>query len=90
MTEIHDRDRLDAHDRVLLDEAINSFRKERVWLIREGGDEVASNLTVRAARYLSRLAREARKAHGVDGELHWHPLRASLATTPLDSQRSHP
>lgn len=88
MTEIHDRDRLDAHDRVLLDAAVNSFRKERVWLIREGGDEAASSLTGRAARYLNRLAKEARKARGIDDDAPGRPLRVHLATAPREAHQS--
>lgn len=72
----------DIESRFLLDGAMDRFRVERARLDREGHEEIASELTARAAGFLSALASEARKALGIDDGAPSTVLRARLAKAP--------
>jgi hypothetical protein len=75
-------------DRLMLDHAVADFRAERVKLLREGLDDAASELTVRVAEFLSALAKEARKARGIDDDAPPRRLHVSLATAPRGPHQS--
>ena len=71
----------DIESRFLLDGAMDRFRVERARLDL-GHEDIASELTARAAGFLSALASEARKALGIHDGAPSTVLRARLAKAP--------